>query len=344
MISLQNLLRRCAAFLALAAAFFCAHPAVRAEEKPNPLFSGLQKKLDEMAAAKGKAQPGLLSARYVPGEKQSVVQIPRYTYTGPGGETVELTGVVHIADQTYYEDLNKHLAEFDAVLFEMLGDADKIDMLRKKGAGADKDGKDALDTKSPLADIYRTMAHDILSMAMQLDVVDYSKPNFVHADLGETEFNGMLKEKGYTLDKLIAARAGAAGMSINLEQIRKLLPLMKAFVPKNDPHALKRAIAPLMNTLPDSGLGVPEADALIVTARNKRAMEVLDRELKAGKKKISLFFGSAHLKDFAQQLEARGWKKTDEKWVDAWVIPAAGEVKTEPAAAPGKSDASAEKK
>jgi hypothetical protein len=64
-----------------------------------------------------------------------------------------------------------------------------------------------------------------------------------------------------------------------------------------------------------------------VNARNRRAMEVLDRELQAGKKKISLFFGSAHLKGFARELEGRGWKKTDEKWVDAWIIPAAPERK-----------------
>jgi hypothetical protein len=112
-----------------------------------------------------------------------------------------------------------------------------------------------------------------------------------------------------------------AGKTVNLEQLAKQLSKSKATLPKDDPHAVKRMLAPIMNKLNGGGLAI--ADELVIGARNQRTMEVLDRELKAGKKRISIFFGSGHMKDFVHQLEARGWKKTSEKWVSAWTIPAA---------------------
>ena len=44
------------------------------------------------------------------------------TFTLPSGQEVDLIGVVHIADATYYQHLNSRFAAYDSVLFEMVGD------------------------------------------------------------------------------------------------------------------------------------------------------------------------------------------------------------------------------
>jgi hypothetical protein len=59
----------------------------------------------------------------------------------------------------------------------------------------------------------------------------------------------------------------------------------------------------------------------ILTERNRKAFEVLDRELKAGKKKIGVFYGAAHLPDMEKRLLSDfGLKRSGERWVSAWSL------------------------
>jgi hypothetical protein len=59
----------------------------------------------------------------------------------------------------------------------------------------------------------------------------------------------------------------------------------------------------------------------ILTERNRKAFEVLDRELKAGKKKIGVFYGAAHLPDMEKRLiNDFGMKRSGERWVTAWSL------------------------
>ena len=48
-------------------------------------------------------------------------------------------------------------------------------------------------------------------------------------------------------------------------------------------------------------------------------MKVLQKEIAAGKKKVAIFYGAAHMPDFEQRLTADfGLRKTKQVWVDAW--------------------------
>jgi hypothetical protein len=59
----------------------------------------------------------------------------------------------------------------------------------------------------------------------------------------------------------------------------------------------------------------------ILTERNRKAFEVLDRELKAGKKKLGVFYGAAHLPDMEKRLlNDFGMKRSGERWVTAWSL------------------------
>jgi hypothetical protein len=59
----------------------------------------------------------------------------------------------------------------------------------------------------------------------------------------------------------------------------------------------------------------------IITERNKKAFEVLDKQLKAGKKKIAVFYGAGHLPDMEKRLLADfSLKRDSEQWLTAWTL------------------------
>ncbi len=59
----------------------------------------------------------------------------------------------------------------------------------------------------------------------------------------------------------------------------------------------------------------------LIKGRNRKAFEVLSRELAAGKRKIAVFYGAGHLSDMGQRLE-NDFGLTDQpaqtKWLTAW--------------------------
>ena len=62
------------------------------------------------------------------------------------------------------------------------------------------------------------------------------------------------------------------------------------------------------------------AGSVIVGERNRVALEVFDREIKAGRKKLGIFYGAAHLPDMEKRLEARCYHRIAERWLTAWDI------------------------
>jgi hypothetical protein len=49
-------------------------------------------------------------------------------------------------------------------------------------------------------------------------------------------------------------------------------------------------------------------------------MEVMDKELAAGRDKIGIFYGAAHFPDMRKRMEERGFKKVSTKWMTAWQV------------------------
>ena len=52
-----------------------------------------------------------------------------------------------------------------------------------------------------------------------------------------------------------------------------------------------------------SALDGPDGST-IITERNKRCFDVLDKQLAAGKKKIAIFYGAGHLPDMERRLDS----------------------------------------
>ncbi|HEX6637096.1 MAG TPA: hypothetical protein VF033_05525, partial [Steroidobacteraceae bacterium] len=60
--------------------------------------------------------------RYTEDARAARLEVAIRSFTLPTGQRVDLVGAIHIADRSYYQDLNGRFAAYDAVLFELVGD------------------------------------------------------------------------------------------------------------------------------------------------------------------------------------------------------------------------------
>jgi len=224
------------------------------------------------------------------------------------GAEIDLVAVVHIGEQAYYERLNKEFEKYDALLYELVA---------PEGNKPPKGGE--MKSDNPLAMLQQGMTF-FLGLEHQLEVVDYRKSNFIHADLSPEGMKKAMKERGD--DK----------MTIILGVIADLLRKRNLDADKPEPQAPDISLTDLLNPkkfkrimaqqFEDAGGDVSlggTINRLLVEDRNKACIKVLQQQLTAGKKKIAIFYGAAHMPDFDKRLkEDFGMKRTESEWVTAW--------------------------
>ena len=226
---------------------------------------------------------------------------------GEKGAEIDLVAVVHIGEQAYYERLNKEFEKYDAVLYELVA---------PEGNKPPKGGE--MKSDNPLAMLQQGMKF-FLGLEHQLEVVDYRKSNFIHADLSPEGMKKAMKERGD--DK----------MTIILGVIADLLRKRNLDADKPEPQAPDISLTDLLNPkkfkrimaqqFEDAGGDVSlggTINRLLVEDRNKACIKVLQQQLTAGKKKIAIFYGAAHMPDFDKRLkEDFGMKRTESEWITA---------------------------
>jgi hypothetical protein len=222
------------------------------------------------------------------------------------GLSVDLVGAVHVGEKSYYERLNKAFEKYDALLFELVADKSVVPKAGDK-------------SRSPVSALQRGLK-DFLELDFQLDDIDYTKKNFVHADMSPDEMSKSMADRGESIWSIMI-RMMAAGMA---QQAGKAdtsdFELLMALFDKNRAIQMKRFMADQMSSMDSVMLALegPQGSTLI-TERNKAALKVLANEIKAGKKKIAIFYGAGHLSDMEKRLVADfGLKRADEKWLEAW--------------------------
>ena len=237
------------------------------------------------------------------------------------GIQVDLVGAVHVGDKAYYDELNKLFESYDVVLYELVA---------PEGTRVPKEGRKG-PSGHPVGALQDGMS-SILALQHQLDSIDYTKENFVHADLSPEEFAKTMEKRGESFMQMflrlmgqgMAQQANAGGSGGDLG-------LLMALFSKDRALALKIAMAEQFENL-EGQMAVfdgPEGST-IITERNKRAFEVLKKELDAGKKKIAVFYGAGHLPDMERRLtDEFKLKRTGEKWLVAWSLEKAKAKKTE---------------
>ena len=117
----------------------------------------------------------------------------------PQGLYVDLVGAIHVGEREYYEQLNQLFDDYDAVLFELVApEGTKIPRGGRKSSGL-----------SLIASLQRVLKNT-LDLEFQLEHVDYTKKNMVHADMSPGEFAESMEKRGESFFKMFFKMMGQA--------------------------------------------------------------------------------------------------------------------------------------
>ena len=244
-----------------------------------------------------------------------------------GDLRVDLIGAVHVGELSYYEALNKAFESYDVVLYELVA---------PDGTRVPKGGKSS---GHPVAMLQNGLK-GMLGLEHQLEQVDYSKENLLHADMSPEDFAKSMEDRNESFLGMFARMWGQAIAQQSTQKNRTSdIDVLAAMFSPNRSFAMKRVMAEQFENVE----GVMEAlegkdGSTIITERNKVALKKLSEQIAAGKKKIAIFYGAGHLGDMEKRLLGDEFelKRSGEQWLDAWNL-----TKTP---APAKAVPEAEKK
>ncbi len=233
------------------------------------------------------------------------------TLQGPQKQRLDLVAAVHLAEPTYYQALNKRFQGYQAVLYELI--------LPESMAGQPLPSK--LEAGGAVSSLQSTLASS-LGLSTQLDQVDYSPANFVHADLSQEGLSKVMESRQESLmsyfQKAMASNKGPADFGVTETELTNL-NMMAILAGKPSPQDRKTLKTLFAHALTSSdGLLSSLEDTALVSERNKAALQVLEREVRSGKKKLALFYGAAHMPGIEKQLRLQGWTPTQTTWLPAW--------------------------
>lgn len=245
------------------------------------------------------------------------LQAADVTFRNSAGATVDLVGAVHIGEKAYYEALNRDFRGFDAVLYELV--KSKETAVPAPGAGEN--------SSNPISQ-FQHFLKNALELDFQLDDIDYTAPNFVHADMDKETFEQMQEERGESFPQLMLkqlmnaftqpapqAKQGA-GASDDDDSLQEMV---KIFTRPDMERQIKVVIARQLGDMDTAAMGLDGPDgSVILTERNKAAMKVLEDTLASGKRHIAIFYGAAHMPDMTKRLEAMGFSPVAVHWNQAW--------------------------
>jgi hypothetical protein len=246
--------------------------------------------------------------------------IVRYGPAGGGDLAVDLVSAVHIGDKDYYKKLNKQFQQYDVVLYELVA---------QPGTVIPKGGKKKDDPLSLIMQVVKM----VLDLELQTERIDYTKKNFVHADLSPEQMAEAIHKRG---DDGLTLVLGFAADLLRQENLREMqakeqpkpdsstpapdLDILSLLLDQDGPIKLKRMLAEQLQRMssPADGLG-PTLNNILITDRNEAALKVFQKEMAKGKKKIAIFYGAGHMPDFEKHLRLDfGLERKSIQWLEAW--------------------------
>jgi len=248
------------------------------------------------------------------------------TYDNGKGFTVDLVGAVHIGDKDYYKKLNQRLSSYNAVLYELVVE---------HGAELPPDLKNR--KKDNPISMFQGLTKEFLELESQTEQIDYTPANFVHADMTFEEMADAMRKRGDTpltlalgviLEMMkqqnLQQQAGEATQPESEAETEgeSLEQVLTALLDPERAVKMKQAMAQQFDAQDPAKAFGSSIGALLIEDRNKKAIEVLKKEMaKRNQGRLALFYGAAHLPDFEKRLvEDLGMKKTETTWLRAWDI------------------------
>ena len=272
---------------------------------------------DDKATAEKPAVETSDFVQFEEGSPTSKLRTATVTYTDGKGLDVDLIGAIHIADKAYYDSLNESFKNYDALLYEMVGSERKGPL---QPGDLDRDGRGS----NPIRSL-QVMMQKTLELDYQLEGIDYTAKNFVHADMDAETFQRLQDERNEGLLKLVLQSykaqfkmmaEGKAPATLGIADVIKIL------LSGDSASGLKLVLGRQFDQIEYLITAMePEGGSVILTERNKVALKVLKEQIDMGSKKIGIFYGAAHLADMEQRLvDDFGLKKGKTVWNDAWTV------------------------
>jgi hypothetical protein len=251
--------------------------------------------------------------RYVDdGQQGGSLQTADVEFKNANGVSVHLIGAIHIGEKGYYDSLNRDFRNYDAVLYEMVKPKDAP----PPGPGDGEKSDSAISQ-------FQRFLKDALDLDFQLDDIDYTAPNFVHADLDKETFEKMQEERGETFEMIFMRMVMKAftdpppvNNAANEDSGDDLISMLTH---PDMERQIKLVVARQLGQMDLSAMGLDGPNgSVLVTERNKAALAVLSDTLASGKRKIAIFYGAAHMTDMSKRLEAMGFSPVSTQWNLAW--------------------------
>lgn len=306
-------MRRCAAFrwILLPALALC-------------LSVPLVARADERAPATQPAAAKTDFVRYVDdGHGGARLEAAIVTYrNNDTGVVVHLVSALHVGERSYYDYLNKTFRGYDAVLYEMV---------KPKGMNVPRPGE----RTGSAVSAFQRFLKDQLKLQFQLDAVDYTPANFVHADMDAETFFRLQEERGESmltlmfrsmLNEMKRQAAGEGGPPITV------FDLLAAMTSPDSARQYKLLLAKQFQNVEAQIAGIEGPNgSVILFERNKAALKVLKETIaQPGKTNVGVFFGAGHMPGIEKVLTGEmGFERVGVEWVLAWDMRAGKPVEGE---------------
>jgi len=258
------------------------------------------------------AAPGFISF-VEDGEYSGRLETALTSYVNPDGVRVDLIAAVHIADASYYELLREVFGIYDAVLYELVA---------PEGY---KPSPDA--SPDSIVSLFQRGFCRLLDLTFQLDGVDYTAANFVHADLSPSKLSKIMEERGENFFTIFmrVLNAQMLAMSKGMGSHMTGEALLDAFRSDNRAGRLKylvgREMKHVESLFAEMESGEEGKGSILLGERNKIAIEKLEERISNGEKKLAIFYGAGHMPDMeARLLRDLGFVKQWQEWMTAWEI------------------------
>jgi hypothetical protein len=252
--------------------------------------------------------------RFVETESEDSLQTALVRYQRNDGVQVDLVGAVHVADRAYFDELNRRFTAYDVVLYELVGGPHPGKKELRAGAADER--------LAWLGRLQETLRRS-LELEGQLDCIDYGAANFLHADLSTEAFFESQQEHQETFLglwlKALQAQKAAAGDRPQ----PGLAALLRILFSGDSATEMKRLIGREFDGLEPVLAGVEAGGGTtLVGERNRHALEVMQREVANGRRRLAIFYGAAHLPDLEKRLLALGFRRERIDYLKAWHLPA----------------------
>ena len=234
---------------------------------------------------------------------------PQAGASGPA--YVDLVGAVHVGEGRYYRQLNELFETYDAVLYELVApEGTRIPKNGRRQGGGTAIGSVQQSMKS------------MLELEYQLEKIDYTKKNLIHADMSPDEFAKSMANREESFSKMFWRMLGQGMAQQRQGKGNSDVAMLFAFFSNDRALRLKRIMAQQFEDLEGQMLAINGPDgSTIITERNKKCFDVLLREIKAGKKRIAVFYGAGHLSDMEERLLSDfDMQRDNTRWLQAWKL------------------------